>query len=170
MAARRCCQSRRFAPAAADIHSHHTQDANSSTHSTLQQVGQQNEEEKDQNKMRRLRSRFPLRMFRTDANEEQQPITRQQRARGKSSRRWKKASKTERSAAALGRFPQCKVGSDKSKEVVFKGTCIQHASSNKYLMKAGVSGSVLLQPDSLFPSQCFTSISAPSSPCVSAYV
>lgn len=168
MAARRCCRNRRFAPAAADIHSHHTQDANSSTHSTSQQVGQQNEEEK--NKSRRLRSRFPLRMFRTDANEGAATDNTSTASERKIIKETEKASKTERSAAALGRFPQCKVGSDKSKEVVFKGTRIQHASSDKYLMRAGVSGSVLLQPDSLFPSQCFTSISAPSSPCVSAYV
>lgn len=39
----RCYQSLRSAPAAADIHSHHTLDANSSMDSTLRQAVQQNE-------------------------------------------------------------------------------------------------------------------------------
>lgn len=41
MAVLHCCQNLRSAPAAADIHIHHTLDANSNTYLTLQRAGQQ---------------------------------------------------------------------------------------------------------------------------------
>lgn len=58
-------------------------------------------------------------MFRTDTDEAETD-NKSTASERKIIEETEKASKTERSAAALGCFPKCGVSSDKSKEVVLK--------------------------------------------------
>lgn len=70
-AALRCCQSLRSAPAAADIHSRHTLDANSGTNSTSWQVNQPNNPSWEKITRKSCSCRFPP-----------QNVMKQQRKRG----------------------------------------------------------------------------------------